>query len=110
MAASRPRLVFFVDMNSARGDKVGSLLTLASDPMAAQLFPPSIGETVEVVDDDGDLYLAVVEEMDGNWLGLSVKWETCIPNIPPEAIPRRHVQAGRENPLDTNVTYAGELR
>jgi hypothetical protein len=73
--------VFYVDMNALRDDRVGTLLTHASDPIRAQLFPPSVGDIVMVVDDEGDLYAAEVDVMDGIWLGVTIRWETLTPAV-----------------------------
>jgi len=73
--------IFKIDTNSVRDDKVGTLLTLAVDPMSAQLFPPDEGDEVEVVDEEGDRYLAVVLHRDGIWLGLQLDWSSCVPSF-----------------------------
>ncbi len=66
--------VFRVDMNALRGDQVGTLLTLAADPVGAQLFPPAPGDVVLAVDEDGDLYHARVDIVDGIWVGVTIDW------------------------------------
>ena len=82
MAVVEPQHVFYVDMNALRGDKVGTLLTHAtSDRVLAQLFPPAVGDTVMVVDDEGDRYLADVYRIDGLWLGLTIRWDTFVPAV-----------------------------
>lgn len=71
--------VFYVDMNALKGDQIGTLLTLASDPIQAQVFPPSPGDVVLVRDDEDDLYEARVDIVDGIWLGLTIDWSAYVP-------------------------------
>jgi hypothetical protein len=61
-------------MNALRGDQVGTLLTLSADPIGTQLFPPSPGDVVLVRNDEGDLYNAHVDVVDGIWLGVTIDW------------------------------------
>lgn len=74
--------VFSVDMNAVRGDSVGALLTHTADPISAQLFPPVPGDVVEVVEHEGDRFLATVDVVDGIWVGLTIDWDTCVPALP----------------------------
>jgi hypothetical protein len=74
--------VFQIDLNSVRGDQVGALLTFAADPVAAQIYSPSVGDLVQVVDpEEGDLYEARVDVIDGIWLGVTIRWDTQIPSV-----------------------------
>lgn len=69
---------FYVDMNSLRDDRVGTLLTLARNSVAAQMSPPSAGDFVTVYDDEDEYYLARVEKVEGNWVGVTILWDTPI--------------------------------
>lgn len=81
MVSRNAQHVFYVDMNALRGDQVGTLLTLSADPVGAQLFPPSPGDIVRVKDDEGDLFDARVDVLDGIWLGVTIDWASRTPNI-----------------------------
>ncbi len=73
--------MFSIDMNAVRGDTVGALLTHTTDPVRAQLSPPVPGDLVEVVEHEGDWFLATVVAVDGIWVGLRIHWDTCVPAL-----------------------------
>lgn len=69
-------LTFQVDMNSLRGDQLGTLLSHATDPFIASLYPPAVDDEVLVEDEDGVRYRGIVDEISGSWLGLRIVWES----------------------------------
>jgi hypothetical protein len=65
-------------MNSLRGDQIGTLLTLATDPLAALMFRPVAGDTVKVKDEEGDIYDATVDTVDDIWMGVTIDWDSRV--------------------------------
>ena len=77
MGINKPdQLTFRVDMNSLRGDQIGTLLTLATDPLAALMFRPVAGDIVKVKDEEGDVYDATVDTVDDIWMGVTINWDS----------------------------------
>ena len=74
--------MFQIDMNSVRDDEVGSLLSHADDPLRAQMFRPSVGDSVVAVDEEGNQCIAVVAETAGDWLRLKLDWDLWMPKLP----------------------------
>jgi hypothetical protein len=91
---------FYVDMNALRGNRVGTLLTLAADPVGAEMFPPSPGDIVLVRDDEGDLYDARVDALDGIWLGVTIDWASRVPNSAVEPVGQAEFHITKSYDLD----------
>lgn len=81
MDVVKPMYVFSFDLNAVKDDHVGTLLTHATDPIHAQIFPPSVGEQVLMKDEEDDLYLATVDRIEGTWIGVTVSWDEWISPI-----------------------------
>lgn len=79
--SSQDRPTFHVDMNSLRGNQVGTLFKHATNSLSAVMFPPTPGDLVDVIDEDGIRYQAVVNETTDKWLGLTILWslKTVVP-------------------------------
>lgn len=73
---------FNVDMNALRGDEIGAVLSHATCPIEAQIFPPLIGDVVIVRDEEGDRWEATVTAVDGDWLGVEIDWDSILPAAP----------------------------
>ncbi len=71
-------LTFEIDLNMLRGDRVRGHIDFVLDP-SGYLRQPEQGELVEVVDEDGARYLAVVEAVSASgFVDLVVKLDTRV--------------------------------
>jgi hypothetical protein len=81
VASSSSTLIFKIDMNSVRGNEVGTLLTHAIDPALAQMERPEVGDFVLALDDEGNQCGAYVRQVSGKWLGLRLDWDMWMPGL-----------------------------
>ena len=75
-----------IDLNMARGDRVTTGLDFFVDPLSRLLMPDlqlEQGDFVRVVEEEGDAYLAVVEDVEPDKLlvHLRIILDTWQPNI-----------------------------
>jgi len=79
---------FYVDMNSLRGNHIGTLLSHIRFIGDDHIRIPQIGDIVLVCDQDvsDHTYHAMVNDRDGMWVGLEILWNW------PDTSNRRPVQ------------------
>ena len=75
--------MFWIDMNSVRGDEVGALLRHATDPIRAQINRPQVGQLVLTTDEERNQCMAVVQRVTDRWVGLRLDWDSWMPSIVP---------------------------
>ena len=76
MVVEHRTLTIKVDMNALKGDELGALVSHASDPIAAMIDPPHVGDLVETIDEEGDRCVAMIIAIHGDFLRLRMDWST----------------------------------
>jgi len=94
--------VFQIDANAVHGEEVGTLLAHSLDPIAAQLDPPVVGDCVLAIDEEQNRCVAMVQEIDGNWVNLRLDWDLWMPGLEYE-----ETYAARPTPLAQSVCDVG---